>query len=83
MHFAFPPALSLLLDRPGVGSRSVVQMYRCPKGHITEIPWGADEVALAIEGNDLKFYCPHCDESRIATRAETDSILIALGLPPR
>ena len=83
MEFAFPPALSLLLNRRGGGSRSIVQIYRCPKGHLTEIPWNADEVALAIEDNDLKFHCPHCDESRIATRAETDSILVALGLPPR
>lgn len=80
IEFAFPPALSFLTPRGGP-SKSVVQIYRCRKGHLNEIVWTADEVALAIVGNDFKFYCARCDEARLADPIEANSILAALGLP--
>ena len=81
-EFGFPPALSFLTRRSGA-AKSVVQIYRCPKGHLNEIVWSADEVALAMGGNDFKFYCPKCDDARLANPAEASSILAALGLRPR
>jgi hypothetical protein len=80
-EFTFPPALSFLVRSAGP-PRSIVQIYRFPKGHLNEIAWTADEAALAIEGNDFKFYCARCDEARLADPIETNSILAALGLPP-
>lgn len=81
IEFAFPPALSFLTRRTG-RAKSVVQIYRCPKGHLSEIVWTADEVGLAMH-DELEFYCPQCDEARVAGPTEASSILAALGLRPR
>ena len=77
----FPPALSFL--RRAGPSKSVVQIYRCPKGHLSEIVWTAEDAELAIEGNALKFHCQQCDDDRLASAAEASSILAALGLRAR
>ena len=81
IEFGFPPALALLTPRTG-GSKSVVQIYRCPKGHLSEIVWTADRVDLATHEHGLALYCPQCDEERAASPAEATSILAALGLHP-
>lgn len=82
IDLGFPPALSFLTRRSGA-AKSVVQIYRCPKGHLNEIAWTASEVELAMDGNDFKFYCPQCDDARVANPAEASSILAALGLRSR
>jgi len=82
VEFGFPPALSFLTRRAG-RARSVVQIYRCPKGHLTEIEWTADEVRLAANDHQLLFHCALCDEARVASSAEAGSILAALGFPPQ
>ena len=82
IEFAFPPALSFLTRKTG-RSKSVVQIYRCPKGHLSEIVWTADEADLAAREDGLSFHCPQCDESRLASPAEAGSILAALGVHPR
>jgi hypothetical protein len=82
IEFAFPPALSFLTRRTG-RSMSIVQIYRCPKGHLSEIVWTADEADLAASENQLAFHCAQCDGARLASPAEAASILAALGVPPR
>jgi len=64
------------------GVRSLVQVYRCPTGHVSDIVWTAPEMMLACETNELRFYCKSCDVSRAASEAEASCLLAAFGLTP-
>ena len=67
-------------DAEGVGA--LVQLYRCPLGHVSDIIWTAPEMALACETNELKFFCGRCKSARFASDAEARSLLAAFGLAP-
>jgi hypothetical protein len=60
----------------------LVQMYRCPSGHVSDIVWTAPEMAIVREAHDLRFYCARCRRSRFASDAEARSLLAAFGLAP-
>ncbi len=74
--------METLLAQGSGASRSVVQVYRCPKGHLNRITWSAAEMALASEHNDLKFYCERCGTARLANALESANLMAALGLAP-
>ncbi len=76
------PSTAALLAEGAGPTRSVLQIYRCPKGHLNKILWTAGEMALASEHNDIKFYCQRCESARLATPAEAASLMAALGLAP-
>lgn len=63
-------------------SSTVLQIYRCPMGHLNKITWTAAEMALASEHNDIKFYCERCGSARLATATESASLVAALGVAP-
>jgi hypothetical protein len=67
-------------DFEGVGA--LVQLYRCPEGHVTDIIWTAPEMALACETNEVKFFCGRCRSARFASDVEARSLLAAFGLAP-
>jgi hypothetical protein len=71
---------SLADDAEGVGA--LVQLYRCPAGHVSDIIWTAPEMALACEANEVKFFCGRCKSARFASDAEARSLLAAFGLAP-
>ena len=77
-----PAAGSPSLAEGTATPRSVVQIYRCPVGHLNRITWTAAEMALASEHNDVKFYCERCGSARLATATESASLVAALGVPP-
>ena len=77
---SFP--LDTLLAHGSGPSRCVVQVYRCPAGHLNKITWSAAEMALAAEHNDIKFYCERCGTARLASALESASLIAALGLVP-
>ncbi|HSN20497.1 MAG TPA: hypothetical protein VLS49_07465 [Usitatibacter sp.] len=60
----------------------LVQLYRCPEGHLNDIVWTAPEMAIACEVNDIQFYCARCRAARFASEAEARSLLAAFGLAP-
>ena len=61
---------------------ALVQSYRCPEGHVSEIVWTAGEMLVASEAGDVKFFCRRCKSSRFASHAEASSLLAAFGLAP-
>jgi len=75
-------SMDTLLAQGSPGSKSVVQLYRCPSGHLNRITWSAAEMALASEHNDIKFYCERCGTARLASALESASLIAALGLAP-
>jgi hypothetical protein len=60
----------------------LVQTYRCPEGHVSDIVWTAGEMMIACEAGDVKFFCRRCKASRFASEAEASSLLAAFGLAP-
>lgn len=61
---------------------ALVQTYRCPAGHVSDIVWTAGEMMIACEVGDVKFFCRRCKASRFASEAEASSLLAAFGLAP-
>ncbi|HSN19686.1 MAG TPA: hypothetical protein VLS49_03365 [Usitatibacter sp.] len=82
VEFTFPAANGLLVERNGP-NRFVVQIYRCPNGHLNKITWSAAEVELMNEEHNLRLHCERCHSSRIATASQVNSIRASLGLAPR
>lgn len=76
------PAWAALLAEDAGTSSTVLQIYRCPMGHVNRITWTAAEMALASEHNDIKFYCERCGSARLATAMESASLVAALGVAP-
>ena len=61
---------------------ALIQTYRCPAGHVSDIVWTAGEMMIACEVGDVKFFCRRCKASRFASEAEASSLLAAFGLAP-
>ena len=61
---------------------ALVQTYRCPEGHVSDIVWTAGEMMIACEAGDVKFFCRRCKAARFASEAEASSLLAAFGLAP-
>ncbi len=61
---------------------SLVQSYRCPQGHLSNIVWTAGEMMIACEAGDVRFFCRRCKTGRYASEPETSSLLAAFGLLP-
>jgi hypothetical protein len=60
----------------------LVQLYRCPEGHVSDIVWTAPEILVACETNEVRFWCAHCRSARFASEPEALSLLAAFGLAP-
>jgi hypothetical protein len=61
---------------------ALVQAYRCPEGHLSDIVWTAGEMMIACEVGDVRFFCGRCKSARYASEAEASSLLAAFGLAP-
>lgn len=61
---------------------ALVQTYRCPQGHVSDIVWTAAEMMVACEAGDVRFFCRSCKSARYASQAEASSLLAAFGLAP-
>jgi len=61
---------------------ALVQFYRCPQGHVSDIVWTTGEILVACETNEVRFWCARCRTTRFATEPEATSLLAAFGLAP-
>jgi len=69
-------------DAQGELLPALVQTYRCPQGHVSDIVWTAGQMLVACEAGDVKFFCRRCQRARCASAAEASSLLAAFGLAP-
>lgn len=61
---------------------ALVQLYRCPEGHVSDIVWTAPEIVVASQANEIRFWCGRCRSARFASEREAMSLLAAFGLAP-
>lgn len=62
--------------------RALVQLYRCPRGHLSDIVWTTPEILVACETNEVRFWCARCRTARFASEPEATSLFAAFGLAP-